>query len=46
MRPIAADMPTQEVELVEQEVLGDDLLWGHVGHADEWQHLMHAPGSE
>ena len=36
----------EEVELVEQEVLGDDLLRGHVGDPDEGQDLVGAAGGE
>ena len=34
------DVATEEVELVQQHVLGDDLLRSHVGDADERQHLV------
>ncbi len=30
----------EEVELVQEQVLGDDLLRRHVRHADKGQHLV------
>ena len=36
----------QEVELVQQQVLGDDLLRRHVGDADQRQHLVRPAGGE
>ncbi len=36
----------EEVELVEQQVLGDLFLGGHVGDADQGQHLVRAPSGE
>ena len=44
-RPASRGTP-QEVELVEQQVLGDDLLRGHVRDADQGQHLVRLAGGE
>jgi methylase of polypeptide subunit release factors len=46
IRTIVADAPAEEVELVQQQVLGHLLLRRHVGDADERQHLVGPAGLE
>ena len=43
---VGGQRSAEEVELVQQQVLGHLLLRGHVGDAGERQHLVRAPGGE